>query len=115
MRVAVVGSRSLSVSNLAEYLPDGVTEIVSGGAQGVDRSAREYARSHRLKLTEFLPEYELYGRAAPIKRNVTIIENADSVIALWDGKSRGTAFVIAECKKRAIPCKVYMPNGEISP
>ena len=108
MRIAVIGSRSLAVSNLGEYLPDGVTEIVSGGARGVDSSAREYARAHQLKLTEFLPEYERYGRAAPIKRNVTIIENADMVLAFWDGESRGTAFVISECKKRGIPCKVYM-------
>ena len=62
MRVAVIGSRSLSVANLEEYLPDGVTEIVSGGARGIDSSARDYARTHQLKLTEFLPEYERYGR-----------------------------------------------------
>lgn len=110
MRVAVIGSRSLSVANLEEYLPDGVTEIVSGGARGIDSSARDYARAHQLKLTEFLPEYERYGRAAPIKRNVTIIENADMVLAFWDGNSRGTAFVISECKKREIPCKVYKPK-----
>ena len=108
MKVAVIGSRSLSIPDLGEYLPEGVTEIVSGGARGVDTSAREYAQAHQLKLTEFLPEYALFGRSAPIKRNVKIIENADLVLAFWDGKSRGTAFVIAECKKRGIPVKVYM-------
>ena len=43
MKVAVIGSRNLTVSNLEKYLPAGVTEIVSGGARGVDTSAREYS------------------------------------------------------------------------
>ena len=75
MRVAVVGSRGLVVENLEEYLPKETTEIVSGGAKGIDACAREYALRHGLKLTEYLPEYSRYGRAAPLKRNLTIIEN----------------------------------------
>lgn len=89
MKVAVIGSRSLTVSNLEKCLPAGVTEIVSGGARGVDTSAREYARAHGLPCTEFLPEYGKYGRTAPLKRNLQIIEYADLVLAFWDGESRG--------------------------
>ena len=40
MKVAVVGSRSLSVTNLEKYLPEETTELISGGAAGVDTSAR---------------------------------------------------------------------------
>ena len=109
MRVAVIGSRGLCVDDLGKYLPEGVTEIVSGGARGVDASAREYAQAHGLKLTEYLPDYERYGRAAPLKRNLTIIENADLVLAFWDGSSRGTKYVIENCKKRNIPLKIYVP------
>ncbi len=43
MKVAVVGSRGLRVEHLEEYLPKETTEIISGGARGVDTSAREYA------------------------------------------------------------------------
>ena len=111
MRVAVIGSRGLHVPDLDLYLPDGVTEIISGGAKGVDTSAKEYALSHGIKLTEFLPEYEKYGRAAPLKRNLTIIENADLVLAFWDGTSRGTKFVIDNCKSRGIPVKVFVLRG----
>lgn len=77
MKVAVIGSRGLRVSDLGNYLPEEVSEIISGGAKGVDTCAKEYALSRGLKLTEFLPEYKKYGRAAPLKRNITIIENAD--------------------------------------
>ena len=112
MRVAVIGSRGLQIDHLEDYLPDDVTEIVSGGAKGVDTCARNYALRHGLKLTEFLPEYGKYGRGAPLRRNIAIIEYADLVLAFWDGRSRGTKFVIDNCSKRNIPVVVYQfPAG----
>ncbi len=100
MKIAVIGSRNLIVKDLGRYLPENVTEIVSGGARGIDACAREYAKAHGIKLTEFLPEYEKYGRSAPLKRNLQIIDYADLVLAFWDGHSRGTKFVIDNCKKK---------------
>ena len=111
MKVAVIGSRGLEINDLGAYLPDGVTEIISGGAKGVDTSAREYARSHGVKLIEFLPDYEKYGRAAPLKRNIQIIEAADVVLAFWDGSSRGTKHVIDNCNKRNIPVIIHTCTG----
>ena len=110
MRVAVIGSRGLVVDDLEDYLPNETTEIVSGGARGIDACAREYAQRHGLKLTEYLPEYSKYGRSAPLKRNLTIIENADLVLAFWDGLSRGTKYVIDNCKKRNIPVEIHLLN-----
>lgn len=108
MRIAIVGSRDLHVDDLGAYLPDGVTEIISGGAKGIDTDARTYALRHGIKLTEIRPEYERYGRGAPLRRNIEIIEQADLVLALWDGHSHGTRFVVKTCHKRGIPVKVYM-------
>ncbi len=108
MKVAVIGSRNLNIDHLEKYLPEDTTEIVSGGARGIDQCARRYAREHRLKLTEFLPEYDLYGRQAPLRRNITIIEYSDLVLAFWDGTSPGTRFVIQKCKEKKIPCKVFL-------
>lgn len=110
MRTAVIGSRGLAVKDLGQYLPKDTAEIVSGGAKGVDASAREYALSHGIKLTEFLPEYEKYGRSAPLKRNIAIIEYADVVLAFWDGNSRGTKFVIDTCRKLGKEVVVYTLN-----
>nr|WP_294369300.1 hypothetical protein [uncultured Ruminococcus sp.] len=107
MKIAIVGSRSITVNNLGDYLPENTTEIVSGGAIGVDRSARNYAKTHNIKLKEFLPEYERYGRSAPLKRNLQIIDYADEVIAFWDCMSHGTRFVIENCKRKNVPIKVY--------
>lgn len=110
MKVAVIGSRGLAVNDLGKYLPEDTTEIISGGARGIDSCAREYALAHGIKLTEFLPEYDKYGRQAPLKRNITIIENADMVLAFWDGVSRGTKFVIDNCKKMGVSVKVLTPT-----
>ena len=100
MKVAVIGSRGLKVNDLGKYLPKETTEIISGGAVGIDTCAREYALKNKIKLTEFLPEYEKYGRSAPLKRNLLIIDYADFVIAFWDGKSHGTKYVIDNCRRK---------------
>ena len=55
MKIAVIGSRSLVVNNLEKYLPKDVDEIVSGGAIGIDRCAKEYAIRNNITLREFLP------------------------------------------------------------
>ena len=108
MKTAIIGSRGLTVSDLDKYLPDGTNEIVSGGAKGIDSCAKEYALSHGLPITEFLPEYEKYGRSAPLKRNLEIIKYADIVLAFWDGRSKGTKHVIDNCKKSGVEVKIYI-------
>ena len=112
MKIAVIGSRGLSVGNLEKYMPEGVTEIVSGGARGVDTSAREYAHRCGLKLTEFLPDYDRYGRAAPLVRNKTIVEYADEVYAFWDRSSRGTKFVIDYARQIGKKVRVFAPGSD---
>lgn len=114
MKVAVIGSRELVINKLDKYLPKETTEIISGGAKGVDQSAKEYALSHGIKLTEFLPEYGKYGRSAPLKRNIKIIQNADLVIAFWNGVSKGTKFVILNCEKMNKEVKVFKIENQDS-
>lgn len=99
MKVAIIGSRNIKNIVLEQYISDEVNEIVSGGAVGVDSCAAEYAKKNGLKLTVFLPQYERYGRAAPIVRNKKIVEYADKVLAFWDGKSKGTKNMIEEMRR----------------
>ena len=107
MKVAVIGSRSITAPDLGMYISD-EDEIVSGGAVGIDTCAAEYAKKKGLKLTEFLPEYERYGRAAPIVRNKQIVDYADKVFAFWDGKSKGTLSVIKYAEKTGRPCEIII-------
>ena len=114
MKIAIVGSRTLFVSDIAKYIPDDVDEIVSGGAKGIDMCAKEYAIKNGIKLTEFLPDYRRYGRyAAPIKRNIQIVEYADVIIAFWDGKSRGTKFVIDKAYDMKKTINVIIITGQM--
>ena len=69
MKIAIIGTRSLTVNNIGEYLPPECTEIVSRGEKGIDSCAADFAHKNRIKLVEFLPLYEKYGRSAPIIRN----------------------------------------------
>ena len=107
MKVAIIGSRNLQVENLEDYLPTTITEIVSGGAIGIDTCARNYATIHQIPLREFLPDYKTYGRRAPLIRNLLIIDYADIILAFWDGESHGTRFVIQEAKKRKKKVIIY--------
>ena len=84
MKVAIIGSRGLTVEDFSPYLPPDTTELVSGGAKGIDQCVARYAQARGIPLTEFLPEYGRYRRGAPLKRNEQIVNYSDLVIAFWD-------------------------------
>ena len=107
MKIAIVGSRNVRVSDIGRYVSN-AEEIVSGGAVGVDSCAAEYAKENGIRLTEFLPQYERYGRAAPIVRNKEIVDYSDQIIAFWNGSSKGTLSVIKYAQKTGKPCKVII-------
>ncbi len=107
MKIAIIGSRGIASLDLEDYIPEDTTEIVSGGAKGIDTIAKEYAQSHNIKLTEFLPDYRRYGRGAPLKRNDEIIQYSDLVLAFWDGKSKGTQYVIKRCEALCVPVTIF--------
>ena len=74
----------------------------------MDKCAEEYARENGIKITVFLPQYKLYGRAAPIIRNKKIVDYSDKIIAFWNGRSKGTLSVIKYAEKAGKPCEVII-------
>ena len=99
MKLAIIGSRNISNIDIEKYIPTGVTEIVSGGAKGVDSLAKKYAIEHNIKYTEILPDYPRYKKGAPLKRNEEIAKYADIALVFWNGTSKGTKYTI-DCFKR---------------
>ena len=99
MKLLIVGSRGITDLDLSLYVPKDTELIISGGAAGVDTLAEEYADKHRISKLILRPHYELYGKAAPIKRNAQMVEICDKVIVFWDGKSKGTKHTIDYAKK----------------
>jgi len=71
-----------------------VTEIVSGGARGVDRLGERYARQRGLPCTVFPAQWGKYGKSAGPIRNAEMAKYADYGVAVWDGESRGTAHML---------------------
>ena len=108
MKIAIVGSRTVTEIGLDGVIPKECTEIVSGGASGIDTCARQFAERNGLQYTEFPPDYSRYKRGAPHVRNKQIVEYADVVYAFWDGKSAGTRSVIAYTRKIRKPCTVHI-------
>lgn len=105
MRLAIVGSREFENYGLvcAEVAKIQGTQkidlIVSGGAKGADTLAKKYAALNHIPLMEFLPDYERYGRGAPLQRNTLIVQNADWVLAFVTASSKGTWDTIRKAQK----------------
>ena len=99
MKLLIVGSRSITDFDLTPYISDEVDTVISGGACGVDSLAEQYADLHRLSKYILRPRYDLYGRAAPIKRNEEMVRMADAVLIIWDGCSRGAHYTLEYAKK----------------
>ena len=107
MKVAVVGSREIIIEDLGKYLPENVTEIISGGAIGVDSCAKNYALENNIPYREYLPEYEKYRRNAPLVRNKKIIDACDEALIFWNGRSKGTRSVMNYCEKIGKRYRLY--------
>ena len=106
MKLLIAGSRSIAEFDLAPYIPTDTDMIISGGAVGIDDLAEKYADKHRISKMILRPRYDLYGKAAPLRRNEEMIQLCDRVLVIYDGKSRGTKYTIDYAKKLGKPIDV---------
>lgn len=125
MKVIIAGSRTIIKKNLVysaffyglaafveqkTKLPLGKTTVVSGGCRGVDKIGEELAEFLKLQCKIFPADWNKYGKKAGYIRNCEMAEYADALIAIWDGKSRGTKMMIDIAKKKGL--KVFIYNIE---
>ena len=87
--------------------------ILHGGAMGADSWAAEWGQTqpHVEEVYLYEPKYDQHGKRAPHVRNDLMLDEADHVIAFWDGKSRGTKSVIDKAIKRGLSFEVHSPAG----
>lgn len=88
-----------------------ITEVVSGGAKGVDALGEAYAVDKNLPLHIYAADWETHGRAAGPIRNRKMAENAVALIALWDGRSKGTKNMIETATKKGL--LVYVKRTDL--
>lgn len=108
IKLAIVGGRDYNNHNNFKVIVDNYikeigtpSEIVSGGADGVDTMAEKYAKENNINTKIFKPDYDKYGHGpdAPKMRNTEIVAYATHVLALPTVKSRGTYDSINKAKK----------------
>lgn len=80
--------------------------IVSGTARGADKLGERYAKERGYNVELFPADWENKGRAAGYIRNADMANNADALIAFWDGTSHGTAHMIDIARKKNLPVRV---------
>lgn len=106
LRVIIAGGRDIHdyqlVLDAIDECQFPIATVVSGGAKGVDALGEKYAVEHNVKLNIYEADWETHGRAAGPIRNRKMAENADALIAIWDGKSRGTKNMIETAEKKGL-------------
>lgn len=111
MKVIIAGCRDWTASRNA--IGDGVeasgfkvTEVVSGGADGIDKCGENWADYECVDKTVMHANWTGRGRSAGPHRNERMARYADALIAFWDGKSKGTLNMIKTMRKLGKPYHV---------
>lgn len=120
MRVIIAGCRHLvgkrgqslvwDAINESGWAGD-ITEIVHGAAVGIDAAAHAICEPH-WPVKPFPADWDKHGKAAGPIRNYKMAEYADALIAIWDGKSRGTDNMIKTAKKLKLKVYVHMVQSQ---
>lgn len=123
MKLIIAGSRDINISrpfinSLICYYNLMVTEIVSGGARGIDLVGEEWALEMRtlcgdnsVKTTQFFPDWNKHGKKAGPLRNKEMADYADALLLIWDGKSKGSKNMKENMKKLKKPIYEVIING----
>lgn len=119
IKLLVCGSRTITNAfyvfncieesiNQLELLEYNISHIIEGQAIGVDSIAGQYAKLTKITLLDdFKPDWKKHGKGAGFVRNKEMVDLCDRGIAIWDGKSTGTAHTISLLRKQDKLIKVY--------
>lgn len=80
-----------------------ITKVITGGARGIDSVAFRTAESAGIRNLQFLPDRKKFPGKLILKafqeRNRQIVDSCDILLAVWDGKSRGTKNTLAYARR----------------
>ena len=109
MKVIIAGSRGLTDIALVESAVRmscfEISAVLCGMAQGIDLLGKEWADARGITVLERPAEWRPSGKLdldAGFKRNQTMADEADGLIAIWDGRSGGTKDMIKRAKKKGL-------------
>jgi len=113
LTVVISGSRTITDSNLVKNILskhrfEKFHKLIHGGARGVDQVAAHWAMLWGMEVEEYPADWDRHGKAAGPIRNIEMAANADALIAIWDGESRGTKQMIDHCITIGLPLKIEL-------
>lgn len=112
-RVIIAGGRdfndyallSATMDRLLSNISDELT-VICGQARGADTLGERYAKEHNYRVDYYPADWKLYGKRAGYLRNEQMAQNADALVAFWDGKSRGTKHMIDLAKRYGLKVRI---------
>lgn len=118
MKTIIAGSRSISDYNLIKRILNtvnkdiGITTVVSGTANGVDKMGERWAVENHLPVEFFPADWDKYGKSAGPKRNIQMAENSDALVCIWDGSSKGSKHMYEHMASLNKLCYLFnVPKG----
>jgi len=120
MKLGITGSRSITEFDFIPYfmMQDRdfrafcrrhglgrrkITAVITGGARGIDTLAFQAAEQAGIRNILFLPDRTKFRGKTILRafqaRNEQIVDSCDVLIAVWDGRSRGTRNTLAYAQK----------------
>jgi len=116
VKVIVAGGRHIKDYNLVQAAIRmsgfNITELVSGGARGVDQLGEIYADRFNIPIKPFPALWKKFGRSAGHIRNAEMGDYADGLVAIWDGISTGTHGMIKYATKQGLLVYTHYEIGE---
>ena len=127
MKTIIAGSRNgIDINTVRQAMtetPFKISEIVSGTAKGVDLHGEKIGMEFNLPIHRFPADWNnlevepgvikrnrqgnMYNALAGHNRNREMALFAEALVAVWDGKSKGTKNMIDTMKKMGKPVFVF--------
>ena len=105
-------------AGLSEVIGDRkVSEMVAGGARGIDKYAKRFADSNGITFTEMNADWDLNGKKAGAIRNIEMLDYVSGicenpmVVAFVSDFSNGTMHMIKSSKSRGIVTHIVEKNS----
>ena len=103
LRVIIAGSRDIpdpyqrvtqAMAGWEMAFHQRAIEVVSGTARGVDKAGERWAEERGIPVKRMPANWDEEGPGAGYNRNRRMALYADALVAVWDGKSKGTGNMI---------------------
>ena len=116
MKLIIAGSRGINnhgtLARSIEAIGTKPTKIIIGNAKGVDAIAENYAAIKEIPCDIVDAPWDQYGRPAGTIRNERITNEADALLAIWDGQSSGTRELIRMMNKKNKPVFLHLVDQD---